>query len=138
MRHMSTRVSRFVYRRHKTKPILTQLLPFDFLLTVNVSNGTEPVVLTPDMSESLAEWYNTQYKMPLFCWGPRRVNLETTCKPGIYHVTGNIPHLLYDDIFKHVLTPDETVTLGNDIYNLFGMELSTAFHKKPYQTRLHD
>jgi hypothetical protein len=112
---------RLSYRRTwvPKQKLPTSLRTIDFLIQVDLKN----VSMTPTLSESIANWYKEQYMLPLFRWGPRRVNLQTTDRPGVYYITGKIPELLYDDIYQHILTPEPIITLNNTTYEIRGMEV---------------
>ena len=99
------------------------LVSLDFLIQVQLTHSNEDVSMTPSLSESIANWYKEQYTFPIFRWGPRRVNLEATDSPGVYHITGKIPELLQNDIYQHIITPDPIITLNNITYNIRGMEV---------------
>ena len=96
----------------------------DVLLQVQLRNlDYSRVIMTPELSDLLVVWYQEQYKLPAFRCGPRHMSIESTCYPGLYHITGSVPYALFDNIYKYAIVPELEVTLQNKTYLLRGTEM---------------
>jgi hypothetical protein len=95
------------------KPTPKKYLPsdtrsfIDTLVQIKVTDLSteEEVRITPDLSESIVELYRSSYQTYGLQCRYRRVNIETTCKPNIFYITGKVPTALFDDIMIKACNP---------------------------------
>ena len=98
----------------------------DTLIQIKVTELTteEEVQITPDLSESIVELYRSIYQTYGFQCRYRRVNIETTCKPNIFYITGQVPTSLFDDIMIKACNPiRNSILLNGKECVLYGYEV---------------